>query len=129
MDQALVDAALGDLGCPVWVNQLAGYHHAAAPVQRPGEGVHVEADQRAVGTERLAGGDADRTGPTRPAGPCPPRLPIYPCLRGANVEDKVFYNCIAGISLLTRANVSDLDVQRVLLGISLLTRGQPWRRD
>ena len=59
MDQALVDAALGDLGCPVWVNQLAGYHHAAAPVQRPGEGVHVEADQRAVGTERLAGGDAD----------------------------------------------------------------------
>ena len=58
-DQALVYAALWNLGCPIWVHQLAGQHHAAVRAWRSPEGVHVEADQRVVGTEGRAGGDAD----------------------------------------------------------------------
>ena len=58
-DQALVDSALRDLLGSVLVHQLAGQHHAAVRAGRSAEGVHVDADERAVGTERRAGGDAD----------------------------------------------------------------------
>ena len=58
-DQALVDSALRDLLGSVLVHQLAGQHLAAVRAGRSAEGVHVDADERAVGTERRAGGDAD----------------------------------------------------------------------
>ena len=58
-DQALVDAALWDLISPVWVHQLAGQHHAVVSAERLVEGVHVDADQGAVGTALLPGVDAD----------------------------------------------------------------------
>ena len=57
LDQALVAAALRHLLGSVWVHQLAGQHHAAVSVERLREGVHVDADQGAVGTTWLAGGD------------------------------------------------------------------------
>ena len=58
-DQPLVAAASRHLLGPVLVHQLAGQHHAAVRAVRSAEGVHVYADERAVGTERRAGGDAD----------------------------------------------------------------------
>ena len=58
-DQALVDSALRDMLGSVWVHQLSGQHLAVVRAGRSVEGVHVDADERAVGTERLAGGDAD----------------------------------------------------------------------
>ena len=61
-DQALVDSALRDLLGSVWVHQLSGQHLAVVRAGRSTEGVHVYADERAVGTERRAGGDADDDG-------------------------------------------------------------------
>ena len=58
-DQALVDAALRDLLGSVLVHQISGQHLAVVRAGRSAEGVHVDADERAVGTERRAGGDAD----------------------------------------------------------------------
>ena len=58
-DQALVDSALRDLLGSVLVHQLSGQHLAVVRAGRSAEGVHVDADERAVGTERRAGGDAD----------------------------------------------------------------------
>ena len=59
-DEPLVDAASRHLLGPVLVHQLAGQYHAAVRAGvRSAEGVHVDADERAVGTERWAGGDAD----------------------------------------------------------------------
>ena len=51
-DEALVDAALWHLLGPVLVHQLAGQHHAVVRAGHSAEGVHVDADERAVGTER-----------------------------------------------------------------------------
>ena len=58
-DQALVNSALRDLLGSVLVHQLSGQHLAVVRAGRSAEGVHVDADERAVGTERRAGGDAD----------------------------------------------------------------------
>ena len=61
-DQALVDSALRDLLGSVLVHELSGQHLAVVRAGRSTEGVHVDADERAVGTERRAGGDADDDG-------------------------------------------------------------------
>ena len=58
-DEPLVDAASRHLLGPVLVHQVSGQHHAAVGALRSAEGVHVDADERAVGTERRAGGAAD----------------------------------------------------------------------
>ena len=58
-DQALVYAASRHLLGPVLVHQLAGQHHAVVRAWRSAEGIHVHADERVVGTERRASGDAD----------------------------------------------------------------------
>ena len=42
-----------------WYTSLSGQHDAAVGALRSAEGVHVDADERAVGTERRAGGAAD----------------------------------------------------------------------
>ena len=58
-DQALVDAALWDLLCSVWVHYFAGQYHAVVAAECLAEGVHVDADQGPVGAVLLPGVDAD----------------------------------------------------------------------